>query len=333
LVSVVGRDIVVLASSAGGVEALLALVQHLPAELPASLFVVQHVASRSVLPDILSRAGRLPAVHATHLAPFVPGHIYVAPPDHHLLLGDGYLHVQKGPKENNVRPAADVLFRSAARQYRERVVGVVLSGSQHDGTAGLAAIVRAGGVAVVQDPAEASSPEMPRSALEHVDVEHILPVAKIAALIERLSANSSKERRMSNPPEDPAADPRVEGAPSAFSCPDCGGVLWQLDEGGDLRFRCRVGHAYFDESLVDHQGERLESALWSALRALEEHCHLNERLSRRAGDRGHSLSAARFSARAEEAGRQAALIHKFLTEGGVTPETVESLAPELREDI
>ena len=302
-------------ASAGGIEALSALVAHLPADLASSIFIAQHVGAKSVLPSILTRLGRLPVSHPTDNSPFAPGHVYVAPPDLHMMLGEGVIRLDAGPREHSVRPAADVLFRSAARRYGSRVIGVVLSGMLHDGTAGLLSIANARGLTVAQDPREALCPEMPRSAIERGAVQHVLPIAEIAKLIQRMSREPPKESKMSETGDDlQPADPRTKGEASAFSCPDCGGVLWQLDAAGVLHFRCRVGHAYIDESLMAEQSEQLEGALWAAVRALEEHTHMARRLARRAADRGHNLSSKRFDQRARDAEHQAQLIREALAD-------------------
>jgi two-component system, chemotaxis family, protein-glutamate methylesterase/glutaminase len=262
------HDIVVVGASAGGVEALVGLAASLPAGLPAAVFVVLHVPSTgtSALPDILSRHGRLPASHVNDGEPIEHGRIYVAPPDHHLLVRTGHLHLARGPRENGHRPAVDPLFRSAAREYATRVVGVVLSGALDDGTAGLVAIKSRGGVTVVQDPEDALYPGMPGNALEHIDVDHVLPAAAMGALLARLALEPA-----SAPPGPAPTDMKVEvevegfsmeamegehpGEPSGFSCPDCNGVLWGIDDGGLQRFRCRVGHAWSPESLLTRQSE------------------------------------------------------------------------------
>jgi two-component system chemotaxis response regulator CheB len=183
------HDIVVVGASAGGVEALAELAASLPASLPANLpaavFVVLHVPATgtSALPDILSRHGPLPASHVKDGELVERGRIYVAPPDQHVLLRGGHVHLTRGPRENGHRPAVDSLFRSAAREYATRVIGVVLSGALDDGTAGLLAIKSRGGVAVVQEAGDALYPGMPCHALEHVRVDHVVAVASMGKLL------------------------------------------------------------------------------------------------------------------------------------------------------
>src|SRR5687767_14749964 len=183
------RDVIVIGASAGGVEALAELAHGLPADLPAVVFVVLHLTpdARSNLPGILKRAGPLPASHAVDGGTIHPGQIYIAPPNRHLLLEGDQMHLSIGPRVNSVRPSIDVLFRSAARTFDARVVGIVLSGNLDDGTLGLDAIRRRGGIAVVQDPEEARFSGMPRSAIERVDPAFVLPVAEIPTLIRKLT--------------------------------------------------------------------------------------------------------------------------------------------------
>ena len=308
------HDIVVVGASAGGVEALTNLVGSLPADLPASVFVVLHVPATgsSALPDILTRHGPLPASHAKDGEPIEQRRIYVAPPDHHLLLRAGHVHLARGPRQNGHRPAVDPLFRSAAWEYATRVAGVVLSGALDDGTAGLLAIKSRGGIAIVQHPEESLYPGMPNNAIEHVEIDHVLPAAGIAETLARLTGEPVPE------PAGPVSDEmkaEVElegfsmeaiegghpGRPSGFSCPDCNGVLWEIQEGGLVRFRCRVGHAWSPESLLTQQSESLEAALWVALRTLEERAALASRLAEPARRRGHRITATRFEEQAEEA--------------------------------
>ena len=240
-----GHDIVVVGASAGGVEALMQLAYGLPPDLAASVFVVLHIApdSASALPEILSRAGRLPAVHPADGQRIEPVRIYVAPPDRHLLLVGPRIHVVRGPRENGHRPAVDPLFRTAARSFGPRVVGVILSGTLDDGTAGLAAIKMRGGVAIVQDPDEALFQGMPRSAIDNVAVDHVLPVNEIAPRIAQLvqepvtgsapavTDEMDMEARMAELEEAAVQRNERPGTPSVFSCPECGGVLWEVADG------------------------------------------------------------------------------------------------------
>lgn len=191
-----GHDIIVIGSSAGGVDALIKLVNQLPANLPASIFIVLHIPARSprVLPDILSRSGPLPAIHPTDGEEIRHSRIYIAPPDQHLLIERGNVHIVRGPKENRHRPAIDATFRSAALAYGPRVVGVILTGALGDGTAGLLAIKQRGGIAVVQDPHDALYPSMPLSALASVHVDYTAPLAAIGPLLMQLVVEQVEEK-------------------------------------------------------------------------------------------------------------------------------------------
>jgi two-component system chemotaxis response regulator CheB len=327
-----GHDVIVVGASAGGVEALARLVSRLPADLPASLFVVLHLpaSGRSMLPQILSSKSRLSAEHPEDGAPTKYGRIYVAPPDRHLMVESGRVRLVRGPRENGHRPAVDVLFRSAARSYGARVIGVVLSGALDDGTAGLLAVKRRGGVAIVQDPAEALFAGMPGSALDNVDVDHCLCLGEMAPLLVQL-AHEPVEAGGAEPVsgdmdfESELAkldlqaverDPRP-GQPSVFTCPECHGNLWEIQDGELIRFRCRVGHAYSADSLQAGQSEALEAALWTALRALEEKAALARRLGTRARERGHLRAEALFHEQEHAAEHSAGLVRDVLVSGQV----------------
>ncbi len=328
------RDIIVVGASAGGVEALMQLVRHLPADLPAAVFVVLHLPEHgsSVLPSILNRAGTLPAAHPHDDQLIEPGRVYVAPPDLHMVLKDGRVRLTRGPRENRNRPAADVLFRTAARAYGRRVIGVVLSGALDDGTAGLTAVKARGGLAVVQDPNEALYPSMPSNARDHVAVDYCLSVAEIAARLGRLVREPLPDNGEPPVPDDmdqeaemaeldPAAmqDPHRPGTPSAFACPECGGVLWELHDGELLRFRCRVGHAFSPDSLLAEQEDALEEALWTGLRALEESAALSRRLAAQAEQRGFERAAVRFREQVASAEQHALVIRRVLLSRRETP--------------
>ena len=278
------RDIIVIGTSAGGLSALKKLLCQLPPDLPATLFIVQHMSSAhpSNLPALLERAGNLRVSHPRDGERFVKGHIYIAPPDHHLIVEDGHIRLSQGPKENLTRPAIDPLFRSAALAFRARVVGVVLTGELDDGTAGLWSVKYRGGLTVVQDPRDAEHPSMPRSAANNVAIDYCLPLSEIGPLLVRL-ANDPFEEESAPPSEkleietrialdDPQALTQLErlGELTSFTCPDCHGSLWQLTEDKFIRFRCRTGHAYTAETLLTEQNQALENILRDALRCAVE---------------------------------------------------------------
>src|SRR5438270_3364130 len=330
------KDIVVIGASAGGMGALERLVAGLPADLPAAVFVVWHLAPgvRSVLPTMLSRAGRLPAAHAEDGDPIKPGRIYVGPNDHHMLLERGYVRVTKGPKENRFRPAIDPLFRSAAYIYSTRAVGVVLSGALDDGTAGLWAIKMRGGTAVVQDPADAVHRSMPLNALDNVDVDHKLPAHEIGPLLGRLVREQAapepimpaeaRERMEAEIKIARESDPRLEdilqyGDLSPFTCPECHGVLSMFRDGNIVRFRCHTGHAVSSGALLEAGTEQVEERLMDALRALDETIMLLNQLGEQYAKQGNTAGAEQCFNRARDAYersrpvREAALNNEELT--------------------
>lgn len=288
-------DIVVVGASAGGVQVLRKLVSALPSGLDAGVFIVLHTlaTAESLLPEVLGRVSQLPAGAAQDRTLFETGKIYVAPPDRHILFSDGILRVVRGPKENRHRPSIDVLFRSAAMFYGPRVIGVLLSGSDDDGTAGMTAIKRCGGITIVQDPNESEYPEMPASALRTMGPDFTRPIGEIGPLLEGLVTGNIRKREeqpMSEPvdksldqDEGSVTDVRKLGSPSVFTCPDCNGTLWELQDGELLRYRCRVGHAYSAESMIEAESESVERALWSAVRTLEESAQLSRRIAQKTG--------------------------------------------------
>jgi two-component system chemotaxis response regulator CheB len=334
----VGRDIVVIGGSAGSIEAVTEVVRGLPADLPAAVFVVVHFPGSvsSTLPRILTRAGKLVARHARDGELIEPGRIYVAPPDHHLHLSDGHTRLTKGPKENGHRPALDPLFRTAAHSYGPRVMGVVLSGNLNDGTAGLLTIKQHDGVAIVQSLETALYQGMPRSAIDHVAVDHVLSPSEIPVRLSELALEPVSHLKVVPMSQQPIAEQLADefaladrhkqpGVPSTMSCPECHGTLWEVRDDDLVRFRCRVGHAYSDEALLVHQSEQLEAALWTALRALEEHSALARRLAARANSRGHSHSASSFTEQAVDAEHHASVIRTVLNKGVRTGDTAEAL--------
>lgn len=320
------RNVVVIGASAGGVDALRTVVGMLPADLPATVLVVLHVPPYgvSVLPQILDRSGALPARHAVSGDRLLPGQVLVAPPDHHLVVDGDRVMLSRGPRENGHRPAVDVLFRTAAETAGSAVVAVVLSGALDDGAAGLIAVRRRSGAIVVQDPAEAMYPGMPTSALQHVTVDHVGPVHGLAFVINRL-VRAERGPSFPSPAELPGAEPGTPlvgagvgsapdpvGTASAYSCPDCGGPLLEVADGGHIRYRCRVGHVWSSDSLIGEQTQQIDAALWVALRALEEKCALARALAARATERQSPLSARRFQEQAERTEESAGLIRALL---------------------
>jgi two-component system, chemotaxis family, protein-glutamate methylesterase/glutaminase len=303
------------------VQALSDVVGSLPSDLPAAVLAVLHLGTgRSALPEILSRAGRLPAEHPREGEAIRPGRVYVAPPDFHMVVRDGHLGLIRGPRENGFRPAVDVLFRSAAQSYRRRVIGVVLTGNLDDGTAGLLAVKKLGGVAVVQDPEEADYPGMPQSAVDNVPVDHVVRLAEVAPLVASLAREpvapetAMKENEEAEVEDETVGLPGYEtkGHPSGFSCPDCGGSLWEWQDGELVRYRCRIGHAYSPESLASQQSEALEAALWSAVRSLEETAAFARRLAERMRESNLPGAADRYLVRAGAAERHAGTLREML---------------------
>jgi two-component system, chemotaxis family, protein-glutamate methylesterase/glutaminase len=333
-----GHDIITVGASAGGVNALVKLVGQLPADLAASVFIVLHIPAQSPshLPDILSRSGPLLAIHPTDGEEIKHGRICIAPPDQHLLIEDGHVRVVQGPRENRHRPAIDPLFRSAALAYGPRVVAVILTGALDDGTAGLLAVKRRGGIAVVQDPHDALYPSMPLSALTHVRVDHILPLYEIGPLLIRLVGEQAKEEGAYPVPDDMQRETKLiemdtsidmlssnnrVGTPSAFSCPECGGVLWELHDGELLRYRCRVGHAFSIDSVLAAQTEQAETALWEALKSLQENASLSRQLAERAREHGQIGLARNYEEKLRDAEHRALFLQEILRKSNLNHTT------------
>lgn len=335
------HDTVVIGASAGGVQALNELVEGLPPNLPAAVFIVLHIPADapSLLPAILARVSKLDINHAKNGEPIEPGRIYIAPPDHHLLIEQRHVRLVHGPKENLHRPSIDALFRSAARWAGPRTIGVILTGARDDGKAGMRAIKERGGLAIVQDPAEAPYPSMPLSVLQDMKVDYSLPLRQIAPLLAKLSRQPADEEGRYPVPERLDIEARIAqqemeageliksvekiGNISKLTCPDCHGALWEIHDDDMLRFRCHVGHAFSVESLNDGQGQMLEVALWSAVRALEEQMILAHRIVERARNANHSRTVKIFEKRAQEAEAHSSAIRQLLlrTEKGGIAET------------
>ena len=332
------RDIVVVGFSAGGIEPLLRLVEALPADFPGAVFVVHHFPPQSVsaLPNILQRASALDVVQAVDGDAIVPGRICVARPDQHLVLTGGRVRCTNGPREQGHRPAIDPLFRSAARTFGPRVVGVILSGTLDDGTVGLIEIKARGGLALVQEPEEAAYSGMVMSALRNVAVDRAAPARELAAILDGVARHEEPGQDLCPPglhgdfavgsrnaPEPSMAgtaairNPAALGRPSPLVCPECGGVLFEREQDDFLHFRCHVGHAFSEEAMFASQSRAVEGALWSAVRALEEKAELSRRLAEQAGHRGLHRAVTQFETAAREAEHGSSVLRRTLLKSPV----------------
>jgi len=328
----VNRDIIVIGGSAGAAVPLKNILGRLPSDLPAAIFVVLHIPAQGIgiLSTVASAASRLPVVQAESGMVIEKGHIYLAVPDHHLLIYESHLMLGRGPRENMARPAIDALFRSAALQYGPRVIGVVLSGLLSDGAAGLNAIKRCGGMALVQDPADAIADEMPLRAMEVTTVDLCVPAAKIGDVLSDL-ARETPGAALPVPPEirlevEIAAGERIGSdrltsiaKPAPLTCPACGGVLSTVKMGEPLRFRCQVGHAYTADALAKEQEGRVDEALRVALRIIGERAELVQRMAEDGRQSGRVAVALMYDARAAEYREYADMIRRVM---------LESLDPE-----
>lgn len=329
------RDIVVIGASAGGLEALKGLLSAMPPDLDATLLIVLHTASHadSLLAAVLQRASSLPVVHPADGEPIKSGRVYVAPPSFHMIVEEGFVRVLQGPRENLHRPAIDPLFRSAAAAYGPRVIGVILTGMLDDGTAGLMVVRASGGAAIIQDPSTALYAPMPQSALENVPDARVAALNDLPAMLLEcirdplpdgvlppadvvngaINNRAIKETRIAELNMNEISDDESRlGHPSPYACPDCGGVLWEIEENGFLRFRCRVGHALTAKYLGAEQRHAVETALWEALRALEESASLYRRMADRASGTRHGLAAGLYEDRAANTEANSRILRDFL---------------------
>ena len=318
----------------------------LPATLDAVIFIVWHMSPdvTGMLPQVLNRENTLFASNPIDNEVFTFNRIYVAPPDKHLLLEKGLVRVVRGPKENRFRPAVDPLFRSAAQSYGRRVIGIILSGALDDGTAGLWTIKSRGGLAIVQEPAEATFPSMPESALAAVDVDYRVPLAEMATLLVKLTAETvteaseiamEEQRKTTIETRIAAQKPALGqgvltlGTPSPYACPDCHGVLLAIADGDLIRYRCHTGHAHSADSLLATITEQVEDTLWSAIRGVEESILLLNNLGDHYAEKNQPKLAAMYFKKAQEAEsraelvRQAVFKHEQLTTASISTQAAE----------
>lgn len=319
-------DIIVVGASAGGVQALMELVGCLPLSFNGSVFIVLHIPaySPSSLPEILSRCGSFKAIHPKDGEKIQEKMIYVAPPDHHLLIEDKKVLVKKGPKENRFRPSIDALFRSAAYSYGSRVIGIILSGVLDDGTSGMWTIKRLGGFTIVQDAHEAMHPQMPLNVQEHVDVDRCIPVAEMCKVIDQVKNEPASDKlptekidmemleiEITIAKQDNAFSLGIinKGELTSFTCPECHGALVRLMEGNIIRFRCHTGHAFTASALLAGITKTIEEALWSSMRAVEECTLLLGKLKDDFTKIGNTKAASFFASAEKEQRARARIIH------------------------
>jgi two-component system, chemotaxis family, protein-glutamate methylesterase/glutaminase len=305
--------VLVIGTSAGGLDALKKLIVQLPKHFPLPVLVVQHIAidaTGNVLLNALNKLGTLTCQHGKTGEKLQSGHLYLAPSDHHLMIGhDQKILVTKGAHENRSRPAIDPLFRSAAVAFGNGVIGILLTGYLDDGTAGMKVIQRCGGICIVQDPADADYPDMPSNALAQVKIDHCVPLSDMGALLEELIPK--KLGKKTPIPKDILIEAKIAervlsdlpsvnslGTQVPFNCPGCGGVLWKIDKDSDLRFRCHTGHAYTAASLLAEQTRKIEETMWTALRMFEERKNLLTEMAR--GKKGAGSKSALERAKASQ---------------------------------
>ena len=319
------RDIIVIGGSAGATAPLKQILGRLPADLPAAVFIVLHIPAQGIgiLSTVASSAGPLPVRQAQNGMKIEPGQVYLAAPDHHLLLSEDHIFLGRGPRENMVRPAIDALFRSAALYHGPRVIGVLLSGLLSDGAAGLNAIKRCGGMAVVQDPADAISDEMPRRAMEATTVDLCVPGATMGDVLSEL-VREPAGAALPIPPEirlevEIAAGERIGSdnlkavaGPVGLTCPACGGVLSAVTDARPMRFRCQVGHGFTADILAKEQEGRVDEALRVALRIIEERAELVQRMAADGRRTGRAAVAEMYEARSREYREYADMIRRVV---------------------
>lgn len=319
--------IIVIGASVGGVDALRAIVAGLPKSFEAALFVTLHIgAHESILPSLLQDVGTLSASHAIHGEPIRAGHIFVAPPDHHMTVEHGRIALTKGPRENMARPSIDPMLRSAARTYGSDVIGVILTGGLNDGTAGLYEVKAQGGIAVVQDPANAVGAGMPQSAIKHVAVDHVVDISEIAPLLIRLvkEGGSASAKAHADPASGDAQEKGMTAQftlnhPVAVTCPDCGGALKRSKLGTLTQFSCHIGHVYTAEIMMAAQFVAMERSIETAMRSLSERADLCRTMiaQNRIGD---YASRDQWEAAMTEALEQTAPLRAILTREWIHPD-------------
>jgi two-component system chemotaxis response regulator CheB len=336
-----GHDLIVIGSSAGGIKALSTILSKLPRDIQAAIFIVQHVGPNSpkVLPRILEDASSLSASHPKDGEKFHVGNIYIAEPDYHLLIDRERVRVVRGPQENRFRPAIDALFRSAARSYGPRVLGVLLTGNLDDGTVGLQAIKKRGGLTIVQDPREADYPFMPLNALKYVSIDYNLPLLDIAPLLVRLVGEPAAAEEVYEVPAEMEFEAKIAeqelntkqflekveeiGTRTSSTCPECNGSIWQIGDEDPLRFRCHVGHSFTAGPFLFSQTAFIEKTLWSAVKALEEKVTLTRQIADRLKAANQTKSAENYEKFADSVDKEVGVLRRLILHGSATKRTVD----------
>lgn len=309
------KIILVVGASAGGTSALPELIRQITADMKLAVLVVLHLSKAPIgelLVNRLQKSTSLKCKIPKHGETIKNGHIYIAMPDHHLMVKENTILLGKGPMENRYRPSIDALFRSAAVSYNSKVIGVILTGMLEDGASGMYAIKKAGGICIIQDPKEAKYPDMPRAVLSVLKPDYSVPVSEMGAAISEAIATLKKRKQVKVPADlvkEAEIAERVNvgieqvqnlGERSNISCPECGGGLWEIKDNGFTRYRCHVGHAFSEEGLISSMEASTESTLWIALRMLDERKNLLQQLGDKEMKRGNQKVAATYSQRARE---------------------------------
>jgi two-component system chemotaxis response regulator CheB len=289
------KNIIVIGASAGGIAAIKKTIGGLSKNIDGAVIVVLHVSQQSncsIIASILQKSTDLNCVTAEDGAMLQKGFLYLAPSGYQLMIKDNRIMLTQGPYENKYRPSIDVLFRSAALYFRNRVIGIILTGLLEDGTSGMTAIKKGGGICIVQDPLDASFSDMPESVLNKIKPDFILPVEEICDVINKLLLKML-------PPELPVvretelevkivenmitnnSNLKIIGEKSDFVCPDCGGELYTIKEESGRRYRCYTGHVYTERILDEVQDKKLLQSLWTSIRMFEEKANLMQLMSNR----------------------------------------------------
>lgn len=337
------RDILVIGASFGGLAVLRRLVSRFPEDFAASVFIVQHISptAETHLHKILAANGPLPALLPEEGEKITPGAIYVAPPDHHLLVKKDRIAVVLGPKENRSRPSIDALFRSAAAYHTTRVTAVLLTGYLHDGVSGLAAVKQCGGITLVQDPNEAEAPELPQKAIDRVEVDHVLTLDGISRKLNEIIG-----RPVGEPPEIPEeimedvkvsehVIPRIDrmhevGDQTPYTCPECGGGIWRMKNEPITRYRCHTGHAFSEQSFLAGQAEVIENSLWSTIRYVQERIDVLTHMADKARKEGREDTL--LQQKVEEMTHHVRTIRRFILSGILGSNTEADAAPQTTGD-